>query len=109
MGTLDRRRRQESRRWKRKQREPDPDRPLIMAEGVESALSAAELTGLPAISAIAAGNMKEITSLPPCSEVIIAVDNDNTGRKEAEAAAAVGASRQTGAGLHSKELQGLER
>jgi putative DNA primase/helicase len=60
------------------------DRPLIVGEGVESTLSAAQITGLPAISALSAGNMKAI-ALPPSSEVIIAPDNDNAGNEAAEA------------------------
>src|SRR3974377_1194909 len=45
-------------------------------------------TGLQAISAISAGNMKEIV-LPPCAEVIVCGDNDESGvgRRAAEAAA----------------------
>jgi putative DNA primase/helicase len=73
----------------------NPDRPLIMAEGVETAMSAASLAnGLPAIAALSVANMKNIMPLPPCSELIIAGDNDaeGTGRKAAEAAAAVMAS-----------------
>jgi putative DNA primase/helicase len=67
----------------------NPDKPLLVAEGVESALSAAVLTDLPAIAAISAGNMAAINP-PPCSELIICGDDDasGTGRKAAEAAAA---------------------
>lgn len=65
---------------------PQPDKPLIAAEGVESALSAAALTSLPAIAAVSAGNMREIDP-PPCAEIILAGDNDRIGREKAEAAA----------------------
>jgi putative DNA primase/helicase len=65
----------------------DPHTPLIMAEGVETALSASQLTGLPAIAALSANNMKTVQP-PPCLELIIAGDNDEAGRKAAEAAAA---------------------
>jgi putative DNA primase/helicase len=64
----------------------NPDKPLIVAEGAETALAAAELTGLPAIAAVSAVNLEAIV-LPPCSEVIVAADNDPTGREAAEAAA----------------------
>jgi putative DNA primase/helicase len=67
---------------------PEADKPLVIAEGIETALAASEITGYPAIAARSAGNMKEIIP-PPCSEVIVAGDNDNsgTGRREAETAA----------------------
>ena len=64
----------------------DRDKRLIVGEGVESTLSAAQITGLPAVSAVTVGNMKEITP-PPCSEVIIAADNDKVGEEAAEALA----------------------
>jgi putative DNA primase/helicase len=65
--------------------EPDPNQPLIIAEGVESALSASQIAGLPAMAALSANNMKAIAP-PPCSEIIIAADNDEsgTGKKAAE-------------------------
>jgi phage/plasmid primase-like uncharacterized protein len=62
--------------------EPDPDRPLIICEGIESALSAAQIAGLPAIAALSAGNLEKVTP-PPCSEAIIAADNDVPGRNAA--------------------------
>jgi phage/plasmid primase-like uncharacterized protein len=66
----------------------DPDRPGIMAEGVETALAVSELTGYPAIAAGSAHNLKKVTP-PACSELIICGDNDEsgTGRNAAEAAA----------------------
>ena len=60
------------------------ERPLIVAEGVENALSLSQITGLPAIAALGAGNMKAI-ALPPSSEVIIGPDNDSAGGEAAEA------------------------
>ena len=44
--------------------ELDPDKPLIIAEGIETAASAAQITGFPAISAISASNMPTVM-LPP--------------------------------------------
>ena len=64
--------------------EPDPDQPLIIAEGVETALSASQLTGFPAIAALSATNMPAVTP-PACTEVIIAADKDDAGIKAAEA------------------------
>ncbi len=66
--------------------ESDPDRPLLVGEGIETVLSAMQLTGLPGVAALSAGNLPKI-QLPPCSEVIIAADNDPPGRDAAEALA----------------------
>ena len=66
--------------------EIDPDRPLIVAEGIETALSASQITGVPAIAALSAGNMANVDP-PACSEVIIAADNDEPGREAARALA----------------------
>ena len=63
----------------------DVTKPLIIGEGVESALAAAQIANLPAIAAIGAENLQKIIPLPPCSEVIIAADSDEPGRKAAEA------------------------
>ena len=67
--------------------EVNPDRPLIVGEGIETTLSAMQFTGLPGIAVLSATNMAAVT-LPPCSEVIIAADNDAPGRAATEAAAA---------------------
>jgi putative DNA primase/helicase len=64
----------------------DPDKPLLVAEGIEDALSAAQLTGLPAIATTGTANLKAVNP-PPCSEIIICGDNDDPGREAAEAAA----------------------
>jgi hypothetical protein len=63
--------------------EARPDKPLIIAEGIETALSAAQITGYPAIAALSATNMPTIV-VPPCSEIIIAADNDQPGRDAAD-------------------------
>lgn len=61
---------------------------LVVAEGIESAGAAGLLTGLPAWSAISAGNLARGMTLPPeVREVIVAVDNDPPGRRAAAAAA----------------------
>jgi putative DNA primase/helicase len=66
--------------------EHDPGRPLIIAEGVETALSAAQRTRYPAIAALSAKNMPEIKP-PPASEYIIAADNDANGNGQQAARA----------------------
>ncbi|MGY3496615.1 putative DNA primase/helicase [Bradyrhizobium sp. USDA 4502] len=49
--------------------------PIVVAEGIETALSVERITGLRAIVACNATNLGKI-SVPKCSEVIIAADND---------------------------------
>ena len=66
-----------------------PAQRLLIAEGIETALAAAQLTGLPALSALNAKNMPLI-SPPAASEYIIAGDNDanGSGQRAARALAA---------------------
>jgi putative DNA primase/helicase len=64
----------------------DPNRPLIVAEGVETAMAASQITGMPAIATLGAQNLRTVEP-PPCSEIIITADNDDTGRDAAEALA----------------------
>jgi putative DNA primase/helicase len=59
---------------------------LIIAEGVETACAAAQLTGLSAICALSAENMPLITP-PPAAEYIICADNDANGVGQAAARA----------------------
>lgn len=61
----------------------DPERPFILGEGVETVLSAMEITGLPGAAALSATNLPKIDP-PKCSEVIIAADADEPGIKAAE-------------------------
>ncbi|MEO3475300.1 toprim domain-containing protein [Roseomonas sp. CAU 1739] len=61
--------------------------PLVISEGVETALSAGRMIGAPAWAAIAAGNLSRIVPPPAPSEIIIAADPDPTGQMEAWAAA----------------------
>jgi hypothetical protein len=59
--------------------ELEPTAKLIIAEGVETAMAAAQIAGgLPAIAALSANNMPKITP-PPASEYIVAGDNDANG------------------------------
>jgi|GEM_PF-1895541 len=65
---------------------PIRNKPLIAAEGIETALSASQITGLPVIAAMSASNLQCVT-VPRCKELIICGDNDNAGRKAAKALA----------------------
>jgi len=60
---------------------------LVIAEGIETALSASILFGLPAWSAIAAGNLSRIALPTGVRAVVIAADPDPPGQREAELAA----------------------
>jgi putative DNA primase/helicase len=67
----------------------DDDKPtekLIVGEGVETTLSAMQISDLPGVSALSAGNMPGV--MPPSwQELIIAADNDDPGQKGAKALA----------------------
>lgn len=67
--------------------QPVAGAPLIISEGVESALSAGRLLGAPAWSAVAAGNLKNIIPPEGPSEIVLAADPDAVGQREAWAAA----------------------
>ena len=61
---------------------------IVVAEGPETALAAGRLLGLPAWSAINAGNLGKGLILPPeVQRVVIAADHDKPGIEAAEAAA----------------------
>ena len=61
----------------------DPKRPLIIGEGVETTLAAMQLSGCTGgIAAVSANNMPMVKP-PKCTEVLIAADNDEPGRKAA--------------------------
>ena len=67
--------------------ELDPSAKLIIAEGIETAMSAAQLGGgIAAIAGLDAGNLDKITP-PPAAEYILATDNDanKAGQKGARA------------------------
>jgi putative DNA primase/helicase len=70
----------------------DPERPLIVAEGVETALSASQLTGFPAIAVLSAVNYVSVWP-PKLPELVIAADRDEAGEKQAENAAASWAAK----------------
>jgi putative DNA primase/helicase len=64
----------------------DAGKPLIIAEGVENALSAMQIAGLPGIATVGVSGMKSVAP-PACSEIIIAADNDKPGKDAANALA----------------------
>lgn len=66
---------------------PQPGRPLVIGEGIETSLSAGLLLGVPAWAAIAAGNMTNVIPPRDVSELLIAADPDEPGQRAAEAAA----------------------
>jgi phage/plasmid primase-like uncharacterized protein len=61
---------------------------LAVAEGIESALSAAQLFDVPAWSAVSAGGMKTLALPPAVRRVLIAADRDVTGVGQRNALAA---------------------
>jgi putative DNA primase/helicase len=60
----------------------DPNKLLIIGEGIETTLSAMQLANQPGIAALSAGNMPAV-KLPACKSVIIAADHDEPGREAA--------------------------
>ena len=61
----------------------DPKQQLLVGEGIETVLSAMQITGLPGIAALGAANMIHV-EVPTCSEVIIVADNDDPGYEAAK-------------------------
>ena len=66
----------------------DPGVELVLAEGVESGLSAAQLFALPCWSAVYAGGLRSLALPPDVRNVIIAADNDASGIGQRNALAA---------------------
>jgi phage/plasmid primase-like uncharacterized protein len=63
----------------------DPRRPLIIAEGIETAASAGRLMDAPAWAAISAGNLAAGLVMPPETQrLVIAADPDDSGRRAAQ-------------------------
>ena len=66
----------------------DPDRPLVIGEGVETSASAGVMLQAPAWSAISAGNLGGGLVLPSAvRDIIIAADTDSEGESRAHQAA----------------------
>lgn len=69
--------------------EPVPGAPLVVAEGIETALAAAVLLRAPAWASVSAGNMADAMRLPEAvRDVILAADNDPPGIAAVKRAAA---------------------
>jgi phage/plasmid primase-like uncharacterized protein len=68
--------------------EHDPDRWLVIGEGIESALSAGQLFASPAWSAVYAGNLPALELPPEIRRILIAADNDFSGAGQRNALAA---------------------
>jgi putative DNA primase/helicase len=65
-----------------KRSEIDPNKPLIIGEGIETTLSAMQLANLPGIASLSASNMSAV-KIPSCKSAIVAADHDEPGRKAA--------------------------
>lgn len=62
----------------------DPDRELMIGEGIETTLSAMVMTpGIPAWSDISAGNLRQLVLPAEARDVILLVDNDDEGERAA--------------------------
>ncbi|HZZ21076.1 MAG TPA: toprim domain-containing protein [Roseiarcus sp.] len=66
----------------------NPDVELILCEGVETGLAAAELFNLPSWSAVYAGGLRSVALPPDVRRIIIAADNDASGTGQRNALAA---------------------
>jgi phage/plasmid primase-like uncharacterized protein len=68
--------------------QPSERVPLVVAEGIETALSAAKMIGGAAWSAVSASNLAELSlpPLPACPVVVIAADLDPPGLRAAHVA-----------------------
>jgi phage/plasmid primase-like uncharacterized protein len=66
----------------------DPDLELIICEGIETALAAAEIFTRPCWSAVFAGGLKTMKLPPDVRRVVIAADNDVSGAGQRSALAA---------------------
>ncbi len=65
----------------------EPGDTLLVAEGLETALAAHLLSGLPAWAAVSAGNMAALNIPEKITRIYICIDNDDAGRKASKALA----------------------
>jgi putative DNA primase/helicase len=79
---------------------PRPSAPLIIAEGIESTLAAAELTGWPGWAALSASGIKRLMLPSAVREAVIFVDRDRNG--VGEQSARLAARRWVGEGRRVK-------
>lgn len=74
-------------------REPGASDCLVVCEGPEDGLSLLAMLGLPVWVAAGAGNLAALEFPPGIRSIVIGADNDATGRREADKAAAAHAAR----------------
>jgi len=79
---------------------------LVLGEGIETALSAGRLAGLPAWAALSAGNMAAVKLPDSIREVMIAADNDAPGLRAAWAAADAFTAQGRTASVMTPDLPG---
>jgi putative DNA primase/helicase len=65
----------------------EPERALLVGEGIETVLAAMQATGLPGWAAISAGGLQGLMLPPDVHEVVIVADGDDAGETAARAAA----------------------
>ncbi len=65
---------------------PKLEKPFVIGEGVETTLSAMQISGFPGGAALTANNMAKLHP-PKAASYVIAADNDSSGRKAAAALA----------------------
>lgn len=64
---------------------PQPGQPLALAEGIETALAAHELSGWPVWACISAGGLERVVLPQDVQDVVICADNDHSGVGESAA------------------------
>jgi hypothetical protein len=64
----------------------DPDRELIVGEGIETTISAMQIFDLPGWAALSTSGVTGLDLPPEIRRVVLAVDNDDAGREAAKAA-----------------------
>lgn len=84
---------------------PDTSGRIIAAEGIETALAAWQLFGIPAIAALSAHGLQSLQWPSETQTLLIAADNDHsqTGRKAAEALSRRAARAGIGGGIWQPE------
>jgi putative DNA primase/helicase len=68
--------------------EHDPDRELLVAEGIETTLSAMEIFELPGWSVVCASSLKTVELPSSVQSIVIAADRDRSGAGQRNALAA---------------------
>ena len=84
---------------------PDAQGRIIAAEGIETALAAWQLFGIPALAALSAHGLQSLQWPSETQTLLIAADNDHsqTGRKAAEALSRRAARAGIGGGIWQPE------